>query len=209
MKKMLLKSIVAMLLCPAVISIGGDTTHAAELNNHNTEMVLEDSLNNNTINLDDNANQYIHFDRQSKQFIIDNKITTTMSGEEFAELVKQIEQTNKQIKTALVESDRNTVISVVDTDGLETVVKPSMTRGAGKNYIKFYATYARIGINAGSLNLAIQGGFAIGGIYAPARVVQAALAVAGVAISAKPFKHGVWFDYNYFVGFLIGRAGLQ
>ncbi|MBC2121304.1 hypothetical protein [Listeria marthii] len=69
--------------------------------------------------------------------------------------------------------------------------------------------YCRIKISAKALKFAVGGGIAIAGVYAPARVVRAACAVAGLSVSSVNFKHGIWFDYNYFAAIFLGKAGKQ
>ena len=81
-----------------------------------------------------------------------------------------------------------------------------LLRASGKNGVEFRSGYIRVYLSAGTVSLALQTGAAIGGIYAPAKSVQAALAILG--ISASQIKRGIWFDYMPRFARVI-RAGLQ
>lgn len=101
----------------------------------------------------------------------------------------------------------NQQVNVVDSNNNETyTVKPAMTRSYGVNSVSIHWNYAKVKINAGTLYYAVQSGFAIGSVYAPAKIVQAACAVAGVV--GPHYRNGIWIDLNYYSGFLI-KAGIQ
>lgn len=81
-----------------------------------------------------------------------------------------------------------------------------LLRSRGKNAIEFRWDDARIYLDANTLSLALQIGFTIGGVYAPARIVQLVCGILG--IGAGYIQHGIWFDYNYFAGRVL-NAGFQ
>lgn len=153
------------------------------------------------------ANQYIHFDANLGMFVLDNAIESVLSEADIAQVIAQINETNSQLQTSKIEADMGTKVSVIDPSGTEIIVKPVFSRGAGVNSVTYYWNYARIKIKAGSLKNALGIGFAIGSIYAPARIIQAVCA--GLSVGSGNITNGIWFDYNYAIGVLTGNFGKQ
>lgn len=176
---------------------------------NNTNQVSEESVNqllsDTTISI---ANQYISFDNVTNEFIIDSStLAYILPEEELSLVISQVEDTNKKIQEILQLENIGMNVRAVDTDGDKIILNQIKTRSWGKNDIEFYWNFARIYIDAGNVRLALQAGFTIGSVYAPARIISAVLGVLGVASSN--IKHGIWFDYNYFIGVLCGNCGLQ
>lgn len=167
--------------------------------NSSVDNVLEDDL----VEI---SNNYIFFDNTINKFIIDNNLKTKINNDDFEKVSNQVDATNQNINLALTEANFDTEVSI-SNNGVDEILKYSLSRGAGKSYVTYHWNYARIRISAGALRGALSVGFAIGSVYAPAKVVQAACAVAG--LGTGQIKHGIWFDYNYFTGIFLGRAGLQ
>lgn len=153
------------------------------------------------------ANQYIHFDTTLGVFVLDNTIENVLSETDVAQVVTQINATNGQLQTSKIEENSQTQVNVVDPSGTELVVNPVFSRAAGVNSVTYYWNYARIKISAGSLKTALGVGFAIGSIYAPARIIQAVCA--GLSVGSGNITNGIWFDYNYAIGLLTGNFGKQ
>ncbi|EUJ30644.1 hypothetical protein [Listeria cornellensis] len=154
------------------------------------------------------AGEYISFNTAINQFVIDNAITNVLSPEKIKLIEEHVNLTNNQINET--KTDLTTVVTAIDPSGNEsTLNNVRVARAAGVNSVSYHWNYARIKIKASSLNFAVQSGFAIGSVYAPARIVQGACAVAGVGLGLNSFKNGIWFDYNYLVGVLCGNAGKQ
>ncbi|MBC6310289.1 hypothetical protein HCJ66_12140 [Listeria sp. FSL L7-1582] len=152
------------------------------------------------------ANNYISFDINTKQFVVDSAIANIFPAEKVALVEEYVKQTNIQL--AGIKQDGSEVASVVDTDGDETVLTPVLLRGAGVNSITFHWNYARIKIKASSVSDAVALGFIIGGIKIEADIIKIACGAAGLKVS-KYITRGIWFDYNYLVGVFTGNAGLQ
>lgn len=167
--------------------------------NSSVDNVLEDDI----VEI---SNNYIFFDNTINKFIIDNNLKTKINNDDFEKVSNQVDATNRNINLALTEANFDTEVSI-SNNGVDEILKYSLSRGAGKSYVTYHWNYARIRISAGALRGALSVGFAIGSVYAPAKAVQAACAVAG--LGTGQIKHGIWFDYNYFTGIFLGRAGLQ
>ncbi|MBC1474979.1 hypothetical protein HB852_10150 [Listeria grandensis] len=154
------------------------------------------------------AEEYITFDVASNQFVLDNAITNVFSPEKVTLIEEHVNLTNNQINET--KTDLTTVVTAVDPSGNESALNNvRVARAAGVNSISYHWNYARIKIKASSLNFAVQSGLAIGSVYAPAKIVQGACAIAGVGLGMNSFKNGIWFDYNYLIGVLCGNAGKQ
>lgn len=155
------------------------------------------------------ANQYIHFDNTLGAFVLDNTIENVLSEADVAQVVAQINATNSQLQSSKIEANSGTQVNVVDPSGTEFAVKPVFSRAAGVNSVTYYWNYARIKIKASSLTTALNVGFAIGTVYAPARIIQGVCAVVLGAAIPSNIKNGIWFDYNYAIGVLTGNYGKQ
>ncbi|WP_430535796.1 hypothetical protein [Listeria rocourtiae] len=57
------------------------------------------------------------------------------------------------------------------------------------------------------VNVSNRAGLVMGSTYVPARLIIAACGLAGLAMSNM--KHSIWFDYNYSISVLCGKAGKQ
>ncbi|MDE6195557.1 MAG: hypothetical protein K2F55_01670, partial [Erysipelotrichaceae bacterium] len=130
-----------------------------------------------------------------------------LSQEQINEVLDKINDTNSKIKSVLDNKNNKISIQVVDTNDNTIILKDTLFRGRGKNGIEFHWNYARIFIDAGNLSLALQIGFTAGTIYAPANIIK--LVCGGLGIVSSRIEHGIWFDYNYFIGVLCGNFGLQ
>ncbi|MBC1274036.1 hypothetical protein HCA78_15060 [Listeria booriae] len=152
------------------------------------------------------AGQYISFNTDSGQFVIDDSIMSAFSSEKVKLVEEYVNLTNNQINES--KTDLSVVVSAVDPSGQESRLNSSgLLKSAGVNSITYHWNYARIKIKAGSLKTALAVGFTIGTVYAPARIIQLACGLAG--LSTTSIKNGVWFDYNYLTGVLCGNAGKQ
>lgn len=148
--------------------------------------------------------QFIHFNEQSEEFILDEQAINIIGIENFNLAQQMVTKTNQQI--AIAKQDNSAVIWVQDTDGNEICVTPYQTMAYGKNDVQFHWNYARIFLNKGTVQ-AIGAGLSIGGIWVPEPIVSKVAASLGVGIALIP--HGIWFDYNYFIGVLTGNFGFQ
>lgn len=181
------------------------SVYADETNENNVEENIPtvDVLTDADVSV---ADQYISFNAESDQFVIDYSLVNVFSSEKVKLIEDQVNLTNNQIKES--KPDLSVVVSAVDPSGEESRLNASgLLRSAGVNSITYHWNYARIKIKAGSLKTALAVGFTIGTVYAPARIIQLACGLAG--LSTSNIKNGVWFDYNYFIGALCGSAGKQ
>lgn len=153
------------------------------------------------------ADSYVNFDSGTNKFIINPEINEVLSNEEISEVSKQVQKTNDQLQAAVQDTKSQNQVLVEDSVGNQKIIKPAMVRGAGVNSISFHWNYARIKINASNLRLGLSAGFGIAGVWVPGKVLGSILVVLGV--SAGNIKHGIWFDYNYFIGILCGSMGFQ
>ncbi|EUJ17303.1 hypothetical protein [Listeria aquatica] len=168
------------------------------------DQIKNDSLTETETMLVD---RYVSYNKETKQYQLNMTIKNVMSTERVNVVENYIKETNRQLK--LSENNHNEDVYAISPSGEVNTVSKSMLRKAGVTRIDYHWNYARIKISAGTLKWAISGGIAISGVYAPAKIVRAACALAGVSVSAAKIKHGIWFDYNYFNGILCGRAGRQ
>lgn len=208
MKKNLFKF---SLLIMSGVMVGTVSLPATTVFAESNDTALNSSQNSSVDNvLEDDiveiSNNYIFFDNTINKFIIDNNLKTKINNDDFEKVSNQVDATNRNINLALTEANFDTEVSI-SNNGVDEILKYSLSRGAGKSYVTYHWNYARIRISAGALRGALSVGFAIGSVYAPAKAVQAACAVAG--LGTGQIKHGIWFDYNYFTGIFLGRAGLQ
>ncbi|MGT2682511.1 hypothetical protein [Streptococcus porci] len=136
---------------------------------------------------------------KDNRFVLNEENTLSKEVEYLAKL--QIADTNFKISQAEREEGifTNSYNKTIGTTEL-------LFRSPGKNAIEFYWNYVRIYIDANNLSLALQAGFAIGGIYAPSRAVEIACALLG--IGSSQIKDGIWFDFNYLWGG-VNNAGFQ
>lgn len=150
--------------------------------------------------------KFINFDEFNAEFTLDLAVQNIIGVQKLNEVQNIINETNKQISSAKNDKKAGTIWAETP-DGTEITITSTQTRAYGKNDIKFYWNYARIWINAGTLRNAVKVGFAIGSVYAPAKIIQAACAIAGIS-NLKNIKNGIWMDYNY-IGQVINRVGIQ
>lgn len=156
------------------------------------------------------ADKYISYNSEVNQFQLDRSIEFVMDANQVQVVENYINETNKQLQ--LSESNKKDEVYAISPSGEADRVNPSpkmMLKSAGVTRVDYHWNYCRIKISAGALKFAMGSGIAIAGIYAPARIVQAACAVAGIGVSTVNIKHGVWFDYNYFAAIFLGKAGKQ
>jgi len=183
------------------------------------ESVSADSLNQpqNTLvsnsdtgisdHLVDVVNSYVSFNHDMNKFVLDKNVKHVVTVHELNLIKDQINTTNKAISKSLTGTND---VTVVDSDNNEFKINDGQNMsisGAGKTDIVFYWNYARIYLSKGTLQTAIGAGAVVGGVYAPAKIVAAACGIVG--LSAGHITSGIWFDYNYFVGVLVGNVGLQ
>ncbi|WP_430535381.1 hypothetical protein [Listeria rocourtiae] len=192
-------SLVFASLAPAIV------VNADEINNNTKVSALSVGILTDADILA--ANNYISFDINTKQFVVDSTIANIFPAEKVALVEEYVKQTN--IELAGIKQDGSEVASAIDPTGHETVLTPILLRGAGVNSVTFHWNYARIKIKASSLKAALAIGFTISSVNVSSKVVASALAAAGVAAGLKNFKNGIWFDYNYVTGGFLSHAGLQ
>ncbi|MBC1499695.1 hypothetical protein HB943_03695 [Listeria weihenstephanensis] len=192
-------SLVFATLGPAV------SVYADETNGNNVEenVPTVDVLTDSDVLV---ADQYISFNAESGKFVIDYSLVNVFSAEKVKLIEEQVSLTNNQIKES--KPDLSVVVSAADPSGQESRLNASgLLRSAGVNSITYHWNYARIKVNASNLRYAIGAGLVMGSTYVPARLVIAACGIAGLATSN--IKNGIWFDYNYLIGVLCGKAGKQ
>ncbi len=154
------------------------------------------------------ADQYIRFDSKSQEFKIDlENLKIVLPQEQVENVVKQVNDTNEKIKNSLNNENNEFSIYIVDSNNNKISLKENLARKNGKNDIEFYWNYARIYIDGNNVRLAVQAGFIIAGIHIPGKKIATVCGLLGLA--AGEIRHGIWFDYNYFIGILCGNFGLQ
>ncbi|NEW63504.1 hypothetical protein GMA11_08995 [Granulicatella sp. zg-ZJ] len=87
-----------------------------------------------------------------------------------------------------------------------------LSRAPGKNGLEFHWNYVRVFVDAGALNIILQGGLA-GGLSMLASKFSLnnhlGSAIGAMIGQAAQQNDGIWFDYNYFVGMLTFSWGVQ
>lgn len=155
------------------------------------------------------ADSYIHFNKVSNSFEVNkNELSKVLKQDTYNKVLSQVSNTNSTLKKSFLSLRSNNIgISVIDTDNTKIDIIKDITRGRGRNAIEFHWNYARIFIDAGNIELALKVGFKIGGIFAPNKIIKIVCKILGVP--SYNIQHGIWFDYNYFIGVLCGNFGLQ
>lgn len=176
----------------------------------NADVATEKNTNfsNDQTNISQNivnkSNPYISFNKSTNKFTIDSTLKSIINSKDYKNVTNQVKMTNQQLEVAI--NDNETTIRVSDTDGSTINLYNPTTRKAGKNDVDFHWNYARIYLSKQTVNN-ISTGVTIAGIWIPAARVADVLATLGVIGSTV--KNGIWFDYNYAVGVLVGNYGWQ
>lgn len=205
MKKIYKKSaaaLAALMLASTIMPV--TNIYAAENEQEINTKVEKRILSEQEISI---ADKYISFNTNTNTFELSSNILHEVSKSQYENILEQVNNTNELITTAIHDESDDLVVDVIDSDGDRIALKEVYIRGRGVNKVEFYWNYARIFIDAGNVSLALQVGFVIGTVYAPAKIVQAVCGILGIA--SGNINHGIWFDYNYFIGVLCGNAGLQ
>lgn len=87
-----------------------------------------------------------------------------------------------------------------------------LSRASGKNDLEWHWNYVRVYVDAGALNIILQGGVA-GGLSLLATELSLSphlgAAIGAMVGQAVQQTDGIWFDYNYFIGILTMNWGYQ
>lgn len=179
--------------------VSADTTGTIE-----NEIVKQEPSKKIANSLEKIANPYISFSSSDNQFILDDSIKNVVTNNEFNMIEEQVIATNEAIKTSLQNDD---YVTVKDPQNNEFTINNVLLKGADKTDIEFHWNYARIYLSKSVLKTAVGVGAVIGGVYAPAKIIQAACGIVG--LNVNKITSGIWFDYNYAVGALVENAGVQ
>lgn len=165
----------------------------------------ESVINNNFSEIENRQiEQFISFDKSTEKFTLNNNAKQNLGTEKFNKVQQVVTETNRQIE--LAKKDNNVIVWVEDTKGEEQCLTPFQTFAYGKTDIKFYWNFARVYLSKGTVQ-GIGAGLTLGGIWVPEPIVSKVASSLGVGIAFIP--HGIWFDYNYFIGVLTGNFGYQ
>ncbi|AQP75819.1 hypothetical protein Y161_06465 [Listeria monocytogenes] len=214
-RKIQAKKCVCVLLAGGILVSGmafpnqaqASTGEEQQVNTEKQELQVETGLTDMEVSL---ADKYVSYNSEIDEFQLDKSIELVMKSDQVKVVENYIKETNKQLQ--LSKTNKKDEVYAISPTGEADRVNPSprmMLKSAGVTRVDYHWNYCRIKISAKALKFAVGGGIAIAGVYAPARVVRAACAVAGLSVSSVNFKHGIWFDYNYFAAIFLGKAGKQ
>ncbi|MBC1814094.1 MULTISPECIES: hypothetical protein [Listeria] len=191
----------------SVPSLAQANTTVPQENTENQSTTVGNTLTNMETTL---ADKYVSYNEETKSFELSSSIGTVMPVDRVKLVESYVEETNKQLRLAENNIDEE-AYAVTPSGDVSSVSNGSkiMLHKAGVTRVDYHWNYCRIKISAGALKFAVSGGIALSGVYAPAKIVRAACAIAGLSVSSIKFKNGVWFDYNYLIGVLTGNAGKQ
>ena len=179
---------------PGIVSSGvyADSLENVNTNEYTNLNLEKDSLTNEEMKM---LEPYVELTADG--FVLKENPYSERINELARETIKKSNEQINNIQTTKFFDRNNKTVKTAD----------SFSRSYGKTAIEYYWNYVRVFIDAGVINLAISSGVAIGGVYVPYQLVQAALSVVGVVIGTHPIvSDGIWFDYNYYYGTLSAVA---
>jgi hypothetical protein len=138
-----------------------------------------------------------YVDVKDNKFVLNIPADVPMSDADIATVRVILAESNERIQEANL---------TIDEDTLTAKTQTRFTRGFGKNHVEFHWNYARVWLSKGTIHN-IGRGAAFAGIWIPEPIVSKVCASLGFVASLTP--NGVWFDYNYSGGILLGRFGWQ
>lgn len=201
-----------IVITTATTVIGGSLLFHDPVSADTTKVSGQDSIKQNSNEiipsyLEKIANPYVSFNTTNNQFVLNTNIKNVVTDSEFKSIEAQITATNNAIRKSLQSSDSVIVEDPKDNAFTITDSNNNLVKAAGKTDIKFHWNYTRIYLSKSTLKTAVAVGAVVGGVYAPAKIIQAACGIVG--LNVNKITSGIWFDYNYTVGALVGNAGIQ
>jgi hypothetical protein len=197
-----------IVITTATTVIGGSLLFHDPVSADTTKVSGQDSIKQNSNEiipsyLEKIANPYVSFNTTNNQFVLNTNIKNVVTDSEFKSTEAQITATNNAIRKSLQSSDNVIVEDPKDNAFTITDSNNNLVKAAGKTDIKFHWNYACIYLSKPTLKTAVA---VVGGVYAPAKIIQAACGIVG--LNVNKITSGIWFDYNYAAA-LVGNAGIQ